>query len=130
MQLSVKYPELIDEIKKFTNREFGLEFVSNDTLHVSAPIAIPILGTRTIGLDLKFLGFEGSTLKIKAASETISKLLSLMPNYDYKKFIEFNGDTINVHLENINGISAALQYIKPTKLTFDRTTAYVEAITI
>ena len=86
MRLSIAYPELSKEIDKRFGHKIVFEYVSSDTIKVSKEISLPFFGSTKLGLELKVLGFDDTTLKLKTASDVLSKLLSLMPSLDITKY--------------------------------------------
>lgn len=130
MQLSVKYTELSNEIKKRTGHEVEFEHVSNDTLKILKPIKIPIFGARKIGLEVRVLGFDDMTLEVKAASDVLSKILALMPTLDISKYAVIEKDVVKILLGNIEQLRKPLTYIRPTGLSFDETSILLNAKTL
>lgn len=98
MRLSIAYPELSKEIDKRFGHKIVFEYVSSDTTKVSKEISLPFFGSTKLGLELKVLGFDDTTLKLKTASDVLSKLLSLMPSLDITKYAVIEKDTISLFL--------------------------------
>ena len=129
MRLSIAYPELSKEIDKRFGHKIVFEYVSSDTIKVSKEISLPFFGTK-LGLELKVLGFGDTTLKLKTASDVLSKLLSLMPSLDITKYAVIEKDTISLFLGNVEELRQVFQYIRPTALSFSETQVYLDMVSL
>lgn len=130
MQLSIKYTELAEEIKKRTGREIELEYVSEDTFKLSKPIKVPLFGTAKMSIDIKVIGFDNMILEVKAASNGISNLMSLMPTFDVSKYVIIEKDVVKILLDNIEQLRTVFTYIQPAKLSFDNENVILDFTTI
>ena len=120
MTLSLQYDEINKFIKKRTGKEIEIEYVDKDTIHVSHQIQLPFFGKQAIGIDLKILGFNDTTLQVKAASDVISKLLSLIPSLDISKYAVVEKDVIHILLGNIEELRKPLMNMRPTGVRLDK----------
>lgn len=130
MRLSIAYPELSKEIDKRFGHKIVFEYVSSDTIKVSKEISLPFFGSTKLGLELKVLGFDDTTLKLKTASDVLSKLLSLMPSLDITKYAVIEKDTISLFLGNIEELRQVFQYIRPTALNFSETQVNLDMVSL
>ncbi len=130
MRLSIAYPELSKEIDKRFGHKIVFEYVSSDTIKVSKEISLPFFGSTKLGLELKVLGFGDTTLKLKTASDVLSKLLSLMPSLDITKYAVIEKDTISLFLGNVEELRQVFQYIRPTALSFSETQVYLDMVSL
>ena len=130
MQIAVKYSELSAEIKKRYGYDIILDYVNGDTFNISFPIKMPIIGTKNIGLDIKVLGFDDMVLEVKAASDVLSKMVSLMPDLDISKYAVIEKDVFKILLANIEPLRNIFLYVRPTQLRFDESNIYLDVVTI
>ena len=116
MKIALQYNEINELIKRETGYEIIVKHVSSDTLHVSYNISIPFIGKKEIGVDVQILGFKNSSLELKAATDLISKILSLIPSLDISKYATIDNEIISVQLNNIDELKKALSVVHPTNL--------------
>ena len=130
MRLSVKYTELAAEICKRTGHTVEFEFISNDTVKILKPFTIPLLGSTKIGLDIKVIGFKGTNLEVKAASDVLSKILALLPSFDISKYAVIEKDVVTIQLGKIEQLKKPMNYVRPTLLSFDEKTIHLDVVTL
>lgn len=118
MKISVGYQELLDIISAKTGQKIGLCYVSQDTVRLTKDVKLPLIGTKSIGLNVTVLGFEGQDLKLKAVSGVVSKLMDFIRWPDKEKYIAISNDCITVHLYAIRQMNKVFEHADLKSLSF------------
>lgn len=128
MKMKVSYHELTELIHAKANYKIDFSFVDADTIRVSKEIKIPIIGTKSIRMDVTVIDIEGNDLKLKAASNIISSIISMITELDVSKYVHISGDTIVVHLDNIEQIKNGFEYMTLKSIGFTTDSIETDAI--
>lgn len=78
MRISVGYQELSDLVKNRSGQKIDLAYVSQNTVKVSKEIRLPLIGMKSVGVNLAVIGFDGKNLRLRTVSNLLSKLLGLI----------------------------------------------------
>lgn len=116
MKLSIQYDELSKIINDKTGHKIGFKYVSNNSIEVSTHI---IYDSTKIGVNITLLGFTGTQFKVKASSNMLDKLLSLLPFHKFTKFASMDNGIVTISLDKIDQLEKVLAMIKPTQLIVD-----------
>ena len=119
MKIEIEFKELTELISRKTPLQISLTRVDDNTVRVSKQIRIPLLNVmKNVGVNLTVAGFEGSDLIVKGVSQLLSSLLSIVDGLDITQIATVRGETVVLHLANIQSLSKALAYIEPRALNF------------
>lgn len=124
MKVSVGYRELLDIISVKTGQKIGLCYVSQDTVRLTKDIKLPLIGIKSIGLNVTVLGFEGQDLKLKTVSGLVPKLLGLFSWPD--KYIVISNDCITMHLNAVRQMDKLFEHADLKGLSFTPETVELE----
>lgn len=127
MQLLIKYTELSKEIKRLTDHDIDFQYVCDDTVKIIIPLNIPFYGPSEMGVDVKIIGFDFLTLKVKTTSDILSKIVEMMTDLNISKYISFEGDVVSVLLGNIEQFRNVFSFVHPTAIGFDKASMRIEA---
>ena len=126
MQISLTYNELSSEIKKRTNLDIEMEYISWNKVKVTAYIKVPIIGRQGFGTTVEVVEFEGLTLNLKSPSDTLLDIASKFIKIEIPEYIKIEDSEIKVHLEEIDKLKKVFEAVRPTRLHFDENKVYLD----
>lgn len=121
MKTLISYQELSNLILAKTSQQINISYVNDGIVKVSKEIKLPIVGTKSVGLNLSVVGFSGHDVKLKFESDVISKILELVNGLDVSQYADITGNMVVIHLDNIEKVKEALTYVKPLGISFTET---------
>lgn len=110
MRISVGYQELSDLVKNKSGRKVGLAYVSQNTIRVSKEIRLPLIGVKSVGVDLAVVGFDGKDLRLKTVSSLLSKLLGLIKWANKEQYLTLSDDQVIIHLGAFHQLDKVFEY--------------------
>lgn len=110
MRISVGYQELSDLVKNKSGRKVGLAYVSQNTIKVSKEIRLPLIGVKSVGVDLAVVGFDGKDLRLKTVSSLLSKLLGLIKWVNKEQYLTLSDDQVIIHLGAFHQLDKVFEY--------------------
>lgn len=110
MRISVGYQELSDLVKNKSGRKVGLAYVSQNTIKVSKEIRLPLIGVKSVGVDLAVVGFDGKDLRLKTVSSLLSKLLGLIKWANKEQYLTLSDDQVIIHLGAFHQLDKVFEY--------------------
>lgn len=127
MKITSTYQELSDIIQAKTNHDIDFAYVSPDTVKISKEIKIPLIGTASVGMNISVIGFEGHDLILKATSDVISKLVSLVKGLDINKYASISENKIVVHLDAIEQMEKIFEHVDLKAVCFTNSAVEMDA---
>ena len=110
MRISVGYQELSDLVKNRSGQKIDLAYVSQNTVKVSKEIRLPLIGMKSVGVDLAVVGFDGKDLRLKTVSSLLSKLLGLIKWANKEQYLTLSDDQVIIHLGAFHQLDKVFEY--------------------
>ena len=110
MRISVGYQELSDLVKNRSGQKIDLAYVSQNTVKVSKEIRLPLIGVKSVGVDLAVVGFDGKDLRLKTVSSWLSKLLGLIKWANKEQYLTLSDDQVIIHLGAFHQLDKVFEY--------------------
>lgn len=110
MRISVGYQELSDLVKNRSGQKIDLAYVSQNTVKVSKEIRLPLIGVKSVGVDLAVVGFDGKDLRLKTVSSLLSKLLGLIKWANKEQYLTLSDDQVIIHLGAFHQLDKVFEY--------------------
>lgn len=110
MRISVGYQELSDLVKNRSGQKIDLAYVSQNTVKVSKEIRLPLIGMKSVGVDLAVVGFDGKDLRLKTVSSLLSKLLGLIEWANKEQYLTLSDDQVIIHLGVFHQLDKVFEY--------------------
>ena len=110
MRISVGYQELSDLVKNRSGQKIDLAYVSQNTVKVSKEIRLPLIGVKSVGVNLAVIGFDGKNLRLKTVSSLLSKLLGLIKWANKEQYLTLSDDQVIIHLGAFHQLDKVFEY--------------------
>ena len=110
MRISVGYQELSDLVKNRSGQKIDLAYVSQNTVKVSKEIRLPLIGVKSVGVDLAVVGFDGKDLRLKTVSSLLSNLLGLIKWANKEQYLTLSDDQVIIHLGAFHQLDKVFEY--------------------
>ncbi|HIY36400.1 MAG TPA: hypothetical protein H9972_06730 [Candidatus Paraprevotella stercorigallinarum] len=111
MRISVGYQELSDLVKNRSGQKIDLAYVSQNTVKVSKEIRLPLIGMKSVGVNLAVIGFDGKNLRLRTVSNLLSKLLGLIKwPADKEQYLTLSEDQVIIHLGAFHQLDKVFEY--------------------
>lgn len=110
MRISVGYQELSDLVKNRSGQKIDLAYVSQNTVKVSKEIRLPLIGVKSVEVDLAVVGFDGKDLRLKTVSSLLSKLLGLIKWANKEQYLTLSDDQVIIHLGAFHQLDKVFEY--------------------
>lgn len=119
MKIGISFEEMATMAKEKTGQELKFEYVDGLTFKVSKRVVIPLIRiNRWVGLSVEVVGFNGHDLRLRAASDILSWLVSRADGTAIREYADIDGRVMVVHLDKMESLKKAFDYIELRKINF------------
>ena len=133
MKIGISFEELSKIAEEKMGQKLKFERIDIYSFKVSKQVSIPVFKIKKwVGLGVEVVGFEVTEsgeheLKFKAASDIVSWLVGHANGTTVSEYADINGRELAVHLDKIEKLKEALEYVEPRSLNFTKKGAVLSA---